>query len=54
MFYIVGLGLCDEKDVTIRGLKVKYVVYPDWRISYNFRRPSKDLLVYTWKHILAS
>jgi len=22
MFYIIGLGLCDEKDVTIRGLEV--------------------------------
>ena len=23
MFYIVGLGLCDEKDITIRGLEVQ-------------------------------
>lgn len=22
MFYIVGLGLCDEKDITVRGLEV--------------------------------
>lgn len=22
MFYIIGLGLCDEKDITIRGLEV--------------------------------
>lgn len=21
MFYIVGLGLCDEKDITVRGLE---------------------------------
>lgn len=22
MFYLIGLGLCDEKDITIRGLEV--------------------------------
>jgi diphthamide biosynthesis methyltransferase len=22
MFYVIGLGLCDEKDITIRGLEV--------------------------------
>jgi len=22
MFYIIGLGLCDEMDITIRGLEV--------------------------------
>jgi len=22
MFYLVGLGLCDEKDITVRGLEV--------------------------------
>ena len=22
MFYVVGLGLCDEKDITVRGLEV--------------------------------
>jgi len=21
MFYIIGLGLCDEKDITLRGLE---------------------------------
>ena len=21
MFYIIGLGLCDEKDITVRGLE---------------------------------
>ena len=26
MFYIVGLGLCDEKDITVRGLEVCLVV----------------------------
>jgi hypothetical protein len=25
MFYIIGLGLCDEKDITIRGLEVRFV-----------------------------
>ena len=24
MFYIIGLGLCDEKDITIRGLEVPH------------------------------
>ena len=23
MFYLIGLGLCDEKDITIRGLEVR-------------------------------
>lgn len=23
MFYIIGLGLSDEKDITLRGLEVK-------------------------------
>jgi hypothetical protein len=23
MFYIIGLGLCDEKDITLRGLEVR-------------------------------
>jgi hypothetical protein len=22
MFYMIGLGLCDEKDITVRGLEV--------------------------------
>lgn len=22
MFYVIGLGLCDEKDITVRGLEV--------------------------------
>jgi len=22
MFYLIGLGLCDEKDITLRGLEV--------------------------------
>lgn len=24
MLYIIGLGLCDEKDITVRGLEVRY------------------------------
>lgn len=23
MFYVIGLGLCDEKDITVRGLEVR-------------------------------
>lgn len=23
MLYLIGLGLCDEKDITIRGLEVR-------------------------------
>ena len=23
MLYIIGLGLCDEKDITVRGLEVR-------------------------------
>ena len=26
MFYIIGLGLSDEKDVTVRGLEVAYIL----------------------------
>lgn len=29
MFYIIGLGLCDEKDITLRGLEVTVALsYP--------------------------
>jgi hypothetical protein len=24
MFYIIGLGLCDEKDITVRGLEARH------------------------------
>jgi diphthine synthase len=24
MFYVIGLGLCDEKDITVRGLEVSH------------------------------
>lgn len=27
MFFIIGLGLCDEKDITIRGLEVGLHLY---------------------------
>lgn len=26
MFYLIGLGLCDEKDITVRGLEVLYLL----------------------------
>lgn len=26
MFYIVGLGLSDEKDITVRGLEVRHLI----------------------------
>ena len=26
MFYIIGLGLSDEKDITVRGLEVIHIV----------------------------
>ena len=32
MFYIVGLGLADEKDVTLRGLEV--LITPSILLSY--------------------
>ena len=28
MFYIIGLGLCDEKDITVRGLEVRPLLTP--------------------------
>lgn len=31
MFYVIGLGLCDEKDITIKGLEVN-----KWRV-FTFR-----------------
>ena len=27
MFYIIGLGLCDEKDITVRGLEVGRIAF---------------------------
>jgi hypothetical protein len=27
MFYIIGLGLCDEKDITFRGLEVGHTLF---------------------------
>jgi diphthine synthase len=28
MFYVIGLGLCDEKDITVRGLEVSHCYVP--------------------------
>jgi hypothetical protein len=27
MFYVIGLGLCDEKDITVRGLEVRNPIF---------------------------
>lgn len=36
MFYIIGLGLCDEKDITVRGLEVMDNSHTTWlETSYN-------------------
>jgi hypothetical protein len=34
MLYLIGLGLCDEKDITIRGLEV-WMTYrnKDWSLK---------------------
>jgi diphthamide biosynthesis methyltransferase len=32
MFYIIGLGLSDEKDVTVRGLEV--ILHPDASVLF--------------------
>lgn len=29
MFYLIGLGLCDEKDITVRGLEVPNSFFPN-------------------------
>jgi hypothetical protein len=26
MFYVIGLGLSDEKDITVKGLEVRYML----------------------------
>jgi len=34
MFYLIGLGLCDEKDITIRGLEVRMTYRgKDWTLK---------------------
>jgi diphthamide biosynthesis methyltransferase len=34
MFYLIGLGLCDEKDITIRGLEVRMTHRrEDWNLK---------------------
>ena len=27
MFYVIGLGLSDEKDITVKGLEVGWILY---------------------------
>lgn len=35
MFYVIGLGLSDEKDITLRGLEVCYFhqIWPQMTIQ---------------------
>lgn len=37
MFYLIGLGLCDEKDITIRGLEVshRFIYFSKLRRMHN-------------------
>lgn len=28
MFYLIGLGLCDELDISLRGLQVSLMFFP--------------------------
>lgn len=49
MFYLIGLGLCDEKDITVRGLEVQYVL-PSRFPELNVSRQSKDARECTLKH----
>jgi len=52
MFYIIGLGLSDEKDVTLRGLEVLIIPFKfisNERFIHN--RPSRIRRVYTSRHI---
>lgn len=61
MFYVIGLGLCDEKDITVRGLEVgPYLhlihyktILPTLSRSNNDRQ-SKDPREFTLKPIRAS
>lgn len=55
MLYVVGLGLSDEKDVTVKGLEVGV---PDAILLLGLtcapHRPSSDVNVSTWRLTLAS
>ena len=40
MFYIIGLGLCDEKDITVRGLEVRVLLllHADGNLNCSLRQ----------------
>jgi len=46
MFYVIGLGLSDEKDITLRGLEV--------RIPQSDKIHSKFKFTYLWQAIKSS
>lgn len=52
MFYLIGLGLCDEKDITVRGLEVLYFLSSRFS-ELNVCRQLKDARECTLKHTLA-
>jgi len=58
MFYIIGLGLSDEKDITLRGLEVPQFCPTFARVHFLLSYHQHRLLglqhVCTLKHIQAS
>ena len=47
MFYLVGLGLCDEKDITVRGLEVdiaSFTIPPSHEFLQVVKRSSRVYL----------
>lgn len=38
MFYIIGLGLCDEKDISIKGLEVNNIAPYVFRLLLMYRQ----------------
>ena len=52
MFYIIGLGLSDEKDITIRGLEVRHFqTTSKTKFAHSLaRRRSKHPRESIWKH----
>ena len=53
MLYVIGLGLADEQDITLRGLQVISTLPTDPAAQLS-ARPSRALLVYTWRPTRAS
>ena len=54
MFYLVALGLCDEKDITVRGLEVwHYLISPSEIQFIRMHRQLNHVHVYIWRHIQA-